>query len=674
MTPSPHPLDASRELLTDLLDLGRCRPEGDPCWAHPGLSAARDAGYIVFERLADGGESQVWLGCDEQKNEMVAIKVAASAYDPADAAGVDDDAGLIHEAQLLEGIRHEHVVRARAYGNTPGRGFLVLDFIEGDRLDEIVSVDLEPPIERIVRTLVGTVADLHRDGIVHGDLKPTNVLVDPVGRPTLIDFGLARAAAEDQGILPRLAAKLRAGGTYGYLAPELRTDSVRRPPTKRSDVFSLATILAELIDTYPTLSRWRKTIQRGLAADPDARFPDAGALLRALDQTDARRRIWRLRVAAGVALTAMVASVLAGRHLADRSGEPAALAPDLGTLYRDVVAGLPDEDPARLRERLERIPEPQQGWFWRFMRARIDGRGVTHPYPNLAKPHAATSLTATPDAGVVAWCAMIDGDYVVQHQSLGGTPRPLLRVPQRPRGLTLSPEGHWLALRSADRSITLVNLDEPTWRVATPPGINARGVGFDPLGDYRFRDAATGRLHRLSVLDGDTSAVSDQTVLEALPLTAGTKQAAGFLSIRQNERGQRYGVWETGSDRRPLLDHRLQDRIVTAACGGPTADTLCLATSLGEVFVFDPRASTSLEPLWRDPGGYSVTALAYAPSQGLLFVASNSVRVISTVSGQELAELPLPGVRDVVDWLHWNEADGSLTLVGRQGVQVWTAP
>ncbi|MEM8875814.1 MAG: protein kinase [Planctomycetota bacterium] len=663
-------LKPSRDLLTGLFDDGRSRSSDDPCWAHPGLAAARDDGFLVFERIATGGESDVWIGGESNTQDIVVIKVAARD----EGSGANDDEGLAHEARMLEGLRSPNIVGVRGFGGSAGRRYLVLDFIEGFRLDEVVADGTPVPIERLVRSLVHAVATLHEAGVVHGDLKPTNVMVSDGGEPTLIDFGLARKSNEVHGVLPELAARLRAGGTYGYLAPELRTDTARRPPTMRSDVFSLATILAELIAAYPSLGRWRKAIQPGLLANPGQRFAHAGALLQALHAADATRAKWRVRVAVGVAITAVVAGLIGGRHLADRSAQRAALSPDLTSLYRDVVTGLPEQDPATLLERLNRVPESERAWPWRFLRARAEAVGIENPFAHLAQPNpATTAMAATADATAVAWCEQIGDGFVVQYQQLEGRPRSMFRFKERPRGLSFSPDAAWLVMQLSDRTVRLVNVHDPARQVATPEHVPVRGVGFDIGGHYRFREVETGRLYRLSLIDGATSLVADEAVAEARPLLV-EGRTEGFFSVRKDAAGRRVGVLETADETWRIDDLKLQDRIVSAAFLAPTLGRLYLGTSTGEIFVFEPNRSASLRPVWRDPGASNLTALTYAPSQRLLFGVSNSVRVIDAESGEEVVQLPFTGPRDVIKQLSWNEAAASLTLIGSRSIQVWTAP
>src|SRR5206468_4146378 len=113
-------------------------------------------------------------------------------------------------------------------GETQGRPYLVMDFVEGRSLASSL-VDGPLPENRIVaiaRSLAGALASLHRHGLVHRDLKPQNVILDPVGSARLIDFGFATPTIADLG-------NVEVVGTLLYSAPE-QTGLLKRPIDGRS--------------------------------------------------------------------------------------------------------------------------------------------------------------------------------------------------------------------------------------------------------------------------------------------------------------------------------------------------------------------------------------------------------------------------------------------------------
>lgn len=183
--------------------------------------------YVPVRVLATGAHSQVWLANGPAGE--VALKVARTQA----ARSV-----LLHEADILERCRHPNIVRlvdrapdGRWIATERAKGMLVEQFGQVRPIGEMVAV---------ATALVDALEALHAQGIVHGDVKPGNVLVDLQGRPVLVDLGISVLPGDE-----------RRGfrGTLGYLAPEvLRGDT----PTPRSDLYGLgATLYAALTERAP---------------------------------------------------------------------------------------------------------------------------------------------------------------------------------------------------------------------------------------------------------------------------------------------------------------------------------------------------------------------------------------------------------------------------------------
>jgi len=209
------------------------------------------------------------------------------------------------EVRSMTRVQHPGVVRYRDHGTWQGRPYLVMDHIEGSDLRLYAEkLALRPPAERYARTrtigqaLCEAVAALHAVGIVHRDVKPSNVLVDPDGRVVLTDLGVVKDLAESDQTVAGLVV-----GTVAYAAPE-QLEGGRVDP--RTDLFGIGATLYVLLTGYrpfegnrrePHLvaappSRWdpeipadlEAVILRLMAPRPADRYPDAAAAAQALAQ------------------------------------------------------------------------------------------------------------------------------------------------------------------------------------------------------------------------------------------------------------------------------------------------------------------------------------------------------------------------------------------------------
>lgn len=209
------------------------------------------AGFEDVTPLAEGATATVLAARDTVSGSRVAIKLLGVGD------GEPDHASFEREARALGAIsRHPNVVTLhRAVLPEDGRPMLVLERCERSLADHLTEEGPLPP-ERVVAAgiaLAGALETAHRAGIVHGDLKPQNVLVTRYGEHALADFGIAalRAAAGSDEARP-------AGVTVLHAAPEVLTGGV---PVPASDVYGLASTLVELLTGHPPF---------GAAGDADA--------------------------------------------------------------------------------------------------------------------------------------------------------------------------------------------------------------------------------------------------------------------------------------------------------------------------------------------------------------------------------------------------------------------
>jgi serine/threonine-protein kinase len=155
---------------------------------------------------------------------------------------------FLREAEIVAALHHAHIVRTFRMERDRSKAWLVMELVEGQTLDGWMHRHGPMPPRMAVETLLQVCAGVgaaHDAGVIHRDIKPGNVLVDPSGCCKVADFGLARGL--DSVRLTRTGTSM---GTYGYMAPEQQNDAQSTGPS--ADIFSLgATLLALLTGRAP---------------------------------------------------------------------------------------------------------------------------------------------------------------------------------------------------------------------------------------------------------------------------------------------------------------------------------------------------------------------------------------------------------------------------------------
>lgn len=199
-----------------------------------------DQRYQIVEPIGVGGSSQVYLAHDASLKRDVAIKVldAQAASDP----------GLrklfVREAQALAKLSHPNVVGVHAVGEVDGLPYIVMEHLPGLSLKQRIERDGPLAVGEAVRLaseIANGLAFAHSRGIVHADLKPSNVLLDQGNHAKIADFGIARMPQEDAST-PQLFA------TAMYVAPE-RVEG--KPLSPASDIYGLGLVLYEMLVGRP---------------------------------------------------------------------------------------------------------------------------------------------------------------------------------------------------------------------------------------------------------------------------------------------------------------------------------------------------------------------------------------------------------------------------------------
>ncbi len=197
-------------------------------------AAIRAVGFVPDGSPRRGGTATVYPGRAIADGKPVAIKVFNAEIEPA---------RFEREASILASINHQSIASLIDYGHLgSGNPYLVTEWIEGEtlaeRLERAGPLDVAA-VRRVLISLCDALEHVHRQGIVHRDLSLANVLIDSDNRPTLIDFGIARA--DD---LHTITATTELMGTTRYLAPELLEGAA---PTPSSDQYATAILAYELL-------------------------------------------------------------------------------------------------------------------------------------------------------------------------------------------------------------------------------------------------------------------------------------------------------------------------------------------------------------------------------------------------------------------------------------------
>lgn len=249
-------------------------------------SIIRPAGsrFQKLRQLGTGGFGTVWLAKDTQLNRTVAIKMAH-------APDAETEERMLREARALAAVHHPNCVRVYDIVSEGDGLGLIMEYIEGEQLAEVVHgqsplSDLQAA--RLWLTMAGALSAAHEKNVLHRDVKPANVIIDPSGMPHLIDFGIARSKGDQT-----LTAAGMMVGTPDFLAPETATGASATPA---SDAWQLAATVSFALAGHPPRGVRENAMAALMAAakaEPLSQLPQRSTHLRllaaSLDKDPARR-------------------------------------------------------------------------------------------------------------------------------------------------------------------------------------------------------------------------------------------------------------------------------------------------------------------------------------------------------------------------------------------------
>ncbi len=293
--------------------------------------------YQITEKLGEGGMGLVYKAEDTRLQRTVALKF----LHPLIVSSADEQQRLVHEARAAAGLTHPNICTIYEINEIDGRVFIAMQFIEGSTLrDRVLSGHIET--DEALRFLIEIADGLkqaHTKGIVHRDMKSSNIMITPSGQAVIMDFGLARPVEAG-----RIDDRFSSRGTSAYMSPEqARGETV----DQRTDIWSLGVVLYEMLagqlpfrgdyeqavlysilneaprplaELRPAVpSRVLKIVERCLKKNPDERFQTLDELILALRRAinpaaawrrDAPSRARAMTLAAATVLTLVAAFVV----------------------------------------------------------------------------------------------------------------------------------------------------------------------------------------------------------------------------------------------------------------------------------------------------------------------------------------------------------------------------
>ncbi len=266
-------------------------PAGPPP-PSPEEIAAEFPSLEILEVVGRGGMGVVYKARQRGLDRMVALKILPPecSTDPTFAERFE------REARVLARLDHPNIVRVHDAGQSGGRYWLLMEFIDGLNLRRLVTERSVEPRESlsIVTQICDALQFAHDAGVVHRDIKPENILVDRRGKVKIADFGLAKLLAREVGGVT-LTRSDQAMGTLHYMAPE----QIRHPleVDHRADIYSLGVVFYELLtgelpvgnfplpsDQDGVDSRLDEVVLKSLEREPERRYQRAGEV-----RTDVQR-------------------------------------------------------------------------------------------------------------------------------------------------------------------------------------------------------------------------------------------------------------------------------------------------------------------------------------------------------------------------------------------------
>jgi serine/threonine protein kinase/dipeptidyl aminopeptidase/acylaminoacyl peptidase len=489
--------------------------------------------YRVISKLGVGGMGEVYLAEDTRLGRRVALKVL-----PRELAGNPArKARLIHEARAASSLNHPNIVTLFDIGSEGGIDFLVMEYVAGKPLAELIPRQGMPVNEalRCAIQIADALTSAHATGIVHRDLKPGNMMVAADGLVKVLDFGLAKfTGAPEAETQTRLTTEGALLGTVAYMSPEQAEGKL---VDTRSDIFSFGALLYEMLTGRRPFERSSKlstltailneepkpvreltprvppeleqVIARCLRKDPARRFQhidEVKVLLEDLRQDRGasppkRAPRWRLWLGLSVAIAAVLALALVWWWR-----EP----PAVGELRAVPLTSYPGRQYApSLSPDGNRVAFVWNGDKQDTFQIYVRQIGGGTPVRITNQPGRPFSLAWSPDDRDIAFLRPVEGDRVaiMLVPPIGGPERKLAEISTYASCLlSWTPDGKWLAFAARNspgdpHGIWVISVETGEQRRLTVPRVAPGAFGdatpsFSPDG----RTLAFGREEKSNVV------------------------------------------------------------------------------------------------------------------------------------------------------------------------------
>jgi len=260
-----------------------------PAEAKPKKKVVRIGDYVVTGKIGQGGIAEIYRARQESLGRDVAIKILSRK--------LTDDPDIVRrfdrESMVIAKLNHPNIVHIIDKGQTAGRYYFVMEYVNGTSLREVMDSD-KIPLNTKLDMLVQVCKALdyaHKNGVIHRDIKPTNILIDRQGNALVADFGIAQIVGTPEG---EMTASEVVMGTLSYMSPEQKLSSTNVDRT--TDIYALGVVLYEMLvskkplghfkppsEIDPNVSvRFDEIVLRCLAQEPKDRYQSAVELKNAL--------------------------------------------------------------------------------------------------------------------------------------------------------------------------------------------------------------------------------------------------------------------------------------------------------------------------------------------------------------------------------------------------------
>lgn len=221
-------------------------------------------GYKLQERIGAGGMGEVYKAYNPSLHRLAAIKILHQDH---------FTERFKNEASIQASINHPNIARLYEFSKIGGRDCIVMEYVEGESLDELLKNrrKLTPrEATKIIIQIAAALSYLHKKEIIHRDIKPQNIKIQPDGTVKMLDFGIAK-----HKLSPKLTQTGFVVGTLEYLSPE----QLLQKPELKSDIWSLGVLSYELVTGYlpfesTTIPGLHDKIRKGNFTNPEILVPD----------------------------------------------------------------------------------------------------------------------------------------------------------------------------------------------------------------------------------------------------------------------------------------------------------------------------------------------------------------------------------------------------------------